>query len=456
MGKVNPLYKKDSSDNPSNYRPISILSVFSKIFEKLMYKRLYQFLDSFEILYPLQFGFWEKHSTSHALLCLTETIKHSIDNGRIGCGVFLDLQKAFDTVNHTILLQKLEHYGIRGNVLSWFQSYLTGRSQYVSVNGHVSTTLPIVCGVPQGSVLGPLLFLIYVNDLASVSKVLKFYLFADDTSIYFDSNDLFTLQKVVNRELRKVKKWLDANRLSLNIPKTNFVIFHSKPKNLNEPIRIKFGSKLLTRIESIKYLGILVDSTLTWKPQISELSKKLARTCGIFFKIRHYVTPETLKLLYYSLFYSFLSYGITIWGLTHPSVLDRLFKVQKRVIRAISFKDKFTHTTPLFYEHKILKLHDIHSLKLLCFVYECSNNSITPVFDSYFNKLQTVHSYNTRQASKGNIYLTGVNTIQYGKRSAKFAGGILWNNLSVELRKSPSVQIFKKNLQDFCLSAYLV
>ena len=149
-----------------------------------MYKSLYQFLDSFEILYPLQFGFREKHSTSHVLLCLTETIKHSIDNGRIGCGVFLDLQKAFDTVDHGILLQKLERYGIRGNVLSWFQSYLTRRSQYVSVNGNVSTTLPIVCGVPQGSLFGPLLFLIYVNDLASVSNVLKFYLFADHTSIY--------------------------------------------------------------------------------------------------------------------------------------------------------------------------------------------------------------------------------------------------------------------------------
>ena len=150
--------------------------MFSKILKKLIYKHLYQFLESFEILYPLQFGFCEKHSTSHALSCLTETIKHSIDNGRIGCGMFLDLQKTFDTVDHKIILQKLEHYGVWGNVLSWSESYLTGKSQYVSVNGHVSTTLPIICGVPQGSVLGPLLFLIYVGDLVSVSKVLKFCL----------------------------------------------------------------------------------------------------------------------------------------------------------------------------------------------------------------------------------------------------------------------------------------
>ena len=163
--------------------------------------------------------------------------------------------------------------------------------------------------------------------------------------------------------------------------------------------------------------------------------------------MRHYVTLETLQLLYYSLFYSFLSYGIVIWGLSHYSILDRLFKVQKRVIRAISFKDKYIHTAPLFYELKILKLHYIHSLKLLCFVYECTNNSITPTFHSYFNKLQTVHSYNTRQTSKGNIYLT----TQYRERSAKYAGGIFWNNLSVESRKSPSMQTLKKSTLFICL-----
>ena len=187
LGKVNPLHKKEAADLPSNYRPISILSCFSKIIEKMMYERLYKFLNSFEILYTLQFGFRESHSTSHALLSLTETIKKSIDNGKFGCGIFLDLQKAFDTVNHNILLQKLEHYGIRGKVLDWFRSYLSSRSQNVAVNGHLSEILPITCGIPQGSVLGPLLFLIYVNDLPYVSKILKFYLFADDTSIYYDS-----------------------------------------------------------------------------------------------------------------------------------------------------------------------------------------------------------------------------------------------------------------------------
>ena len=232
-GIVNPLYKKDSAENPSNYRPISILSAFSKIIEKLMHNCLYKFLEEFELLYPLQFGFREKHSITQALLSLTESIKRSIDNGKSGCRVFLDSQKAFDTVNHDILIKKLEHYGIRGNVLNWFRSYLRGRYQYVTVNGHSSDLLPISCGVSQSSVLGPLLFLIYVNHLPNISKVLQSYLFADDTSIYFESDNLLTLQKVVTRELCKLRKWLEANRLSPNISKTMLFFIPKQEKLIN-------------------------------------------------------------------------------------------------------------------------------------------------------------------------------------------------------------------------------
>ena len=156
LAMVIPLYKKNSPEVPSNYRPIFLLSVFSKIVEKLMHKRLYSFLEKYDILHSLQFGFRAKHSTLHALISLTESVKQTIDDSMFGCGVFIDLQKAFDTVNHPILLQKLQHYGVRGTALNWFSSYLTDRKQYVSVNGHTSDHLKISCGVPQGSVLGPL------------------------------------------------------------------------------------------------------------------------------------------------------------------------------------------------------------------------------------------------------------------------------------------------------------
>ena len=199
LAKVIPLYKKDSPEAACNYRPFVLLSFFSKIVEKLVHSRLYRFFEKCDIIHSLQLGFRSKRSTLHDLISMTESIKKTIEDGMYGRGVFNDLQKAFDTVNHSILLKKLEHYGVRGTALSWFSSYLSDRKQYVSVNGHTSDHLKILCGVPQGSVLGSFLFLIYINDLPNVSKLLSFYLFADDTNIYYiKSQDLVHLQKVMN------------------------------------------------------------------------------------------------------------------------------------------------------------------------------------------------------------------------------------------------------------------
>ena len=226
----------------------------------------------------------------------------------------------------------------------------------MSANGHTSNHLNISCGVPQGSVLRPLLFLIYINDLQNVSKVLSFFLFADDTNIYYKSHDLTHLQKIMNRELKKVKKWLDANHLASNIDKTNFVIFHSLHVKVPEPIVIRFCRKKIQREN--KFLGILLDSNLSWKYHINELLKKLSRTIGMFYKIRCFVPSEILRLLYYSLFYSFLS----VWGFTYKTYTQKILVLQKKIIKVMTFNKQNAHTTHIFASLEFLKFDDIRQL----------------------------------------------------------------------------------------------
>ena len=199
------------------------------------------------------------------------------------------MQKAFDTVNHNILLAKLEHYGVRGIALEWSKSYLMNRKQDVSVNGSNSSCLNVSSGVPQGLVLGPLLSLIYINDLPQSSSKLDFYLFADDTNIYFEAENLKLLQHTINEELKNVKMWLDINILSLNIDKTKYVIFKSPQHSLSDATNIKIGNLSVKNTCNVKFLGVLLDENLLWKYHLTELSKKLARTCGMFFKVRYFL-----------------------------------------------------------------------------------------------------------------------------------------------------------------------
>ena len=228
VARVVPIHKKGSTCLVSNYRPISLLSIFNKLIEKLMYNRIISFLEKFSILYNNQFGFRSKHSTTQALLLLTDKIQRSIDEGMFCSGIFLDLCKEFDTVNYKILLTKLEYYGIRGVSNGWFASYLSNRRQFVSLNGIISDYQTITCGVPQGSVLGPLLFLLYINDMPKCSNILEFHLFADDTNLFLNNPNIINLETDLNTEIEKVSQWLYANKLSLNIDKTSFVVFLHK------------------------------------------------------------------------------------------------------------------------------------------------------------------------------------------------------------------------------------
>ena len=187
-----------------------------------------------------------------------------------------------------------------------------------------------------------------------------------------------------------------------------------------------------------------VDSTLTWKLHITQLSKKLSRSVGIFFKVKHYATPKTLKLLYYSLFYCFVSFGISVWGLTHPAILEPLCKIQKKVVRAFTLSDKHSHSSPLFHYLELLKLRDIHSLNLLYLVYECRFHAPILPFKEFFIPLASIHDYGIQKALKGDLFISGINTIQYGKRTAKYTCSILWNNLDSTIKNCPSLNVFKK------------
>ena len=232
VAQVIPVHKAKSKSECSNYRPISLLSQYNKIFEKIINKRLYNYLEKFKILTQHQYGFRKNNSTSLAIYDLIENLLKSKDNGNIACALFLDLSKAFDTVDRNILIKKLDHYGIRGPPLELLKSYLTNRKQFTMVNGKKSSQFSIDIGVPQGSILGPLLFLIYINDLPLVSDLIT-KLFADDTCLVFSSKDLNLLQIKINSEILKIENWLHSNKLSLNHQKTKFMLIHSKRSHLD-------------------------------------------------------------------------------------------------------------------------------------------------------------------------------------------------------------------------------
>jgi hypothetical protein len=231
-----------------------------------------------------QFGFRANHSTAQAILLITDKIQNSIENKLFSCGIFLDLSKVFDTVNHDILIQKLEYYGIRGLPGDCFRSYLTSRFQFVSIENTNSVLKSITCCVPHGSVLGPLLFLLYINDFCNCAPQLDFHLFADDTNLFYADRSLQDLEFKMNNQLQHVNEWLYANKLYLNADKSSFVIFHHPQKKRNYPFKLPIRGEVMEEKKSANYLGVIIDSNLNWKAHVHELSKKLARSIGVLSK----------------------------------------------------------------------------------------------------------------------------------------------------------------------------
>ena len=289
-----------------------MLSNINKILEKIMFKRLYEFLEVNQCIYNLQFGFRQKHSTNHALLSMTQQIRDIMESGNIAIGVFVDFQKAFDTVNHNILIKKLNHYGIRGTANKWFESYLNKRKQCVSIAGQQSEYRYINHGVPQGSVLGPLLFLVYINDLHLSIRHSTVRHFADDTNLLYATDKSKprnrNIVRNLNKDLKSLNHWLLANKISLNSTKTELIFFRDKKTKIPK-LDIRLSGTKLESTNDVKYVGIIFDEHLTFSNHIKLMNAKLKSANNLITISRHYLPKELSIQIYYGQFYSHLTYG---------------------------------------------------------------------------------------------------------------------------------------------------
>lgn len=451
--KVVPIYKSGPTEACDNYRPISLLSNLSKVLEKTVYTRLYSYLERFNLIYDFQFGFRKSHSTTHALVSFTTSVSDALDRGEYACGLFLDLQKAFDTVNLKILLEKLTIYGIRGICLNWFESYVSGRKQFVAIDNADSEIKDIESGVPQGSVLGPLLFLIYINDFHRCISSGTAQHFADDTTILYKGRSLNEIKSTMSREISNVFDWLCANRLSLNEKKTEVVLFRPRRKRCLTRITLKVKSKTIFLSNKVKYLGVIFDSHLSWRHHIAELAKKLTKANGLLSKIRHFVDENTIKSLYHSLFHAHMTYGCLTWGLAGATEINRISNLQKQAIRLITFSDFHEHTSLLFSQLGILKLKDVIKQNVSLFMHDWCNHKLPNVFEDFFSFHSSAVA--TRSSTFSMLSLPTRHTEKYGSFNIKYKGAINYNQLCALNIKTNSAKLtFKKTITGLLLASY--
>ena len=432
IGKIYPIYKKQNKTEVTNYRPISLLSNISKIMEKMVHNRLYMFLEQNNALYDFQFGFRNNHSTNHALIEITEQIRNACDKNLYTCGVYLDLQKAFDTVNHEILLKKLEYYGIKGTSYNWFQSFLCGRMQFTQIKDSESSLKTISHDVPQGSVLGPLLFIIFINDMHNSIEHSKMHHYADDTNLLLTDNSLKKINKYVNHDLSLLCHWLRANKLSLNTSKTEIIIFRPKNKQINKKLNFRISAQKIDICNKVQYLRVVLEENLEWNTYLNTLKLKLNRAIGLLCKIRHYVPKFLLKTLYYTIFHSHLIYACQIWGQS-SNTLNKIQPLQDKAVRIINFKPDNQNVGELYKRDKILKVSDYIKLLNSLFVREVLLNSSIPPFQNFFTKSENLHQHNTRHVQQNSVILSQRNSVFYGIKSIQHQAATTWNQLQNEV-----------------------
>lgn len=380
-GVVKPLHKGGSTDQLNNFRPIALLSCIAKIFEKIIKHQLTIFFNKHNIISNKQFGFRKGIGTQDALVNLVSDIYDNMDRSKTSAALFLDLTKAFDTVSHSLLLKKLELYGIRGVALTLFKSYLSDRVQTVCINDVISSGRIIKCGVPQGSILGPILFNIYINDLLHININAKLLSYADDTVLYAAGDTWSQVLDSLSECMTTLKHWFDNNLLTINYDKTYFVPFTSYINKLPtedfilihevncSPVTCNCTT-VINKASSVKYLGIHIDSHLRWDIHINIIIKKLRRYIYLFKNLKNILNIRSLKILYFSFIQSTLSYGNIIWGSASSTYLKKLEGTQKIILKIIFNKNKRYSSDLLFSVAEVYPLKHLYVLSILKFMYK--------------------------------------------------------------------------------------
>ena len=447
--RVVPVYKNGNDSLLQNYRPISILNVLAKIFEKLIYTRLNNYFNTNGLFSSNQFGFTKHKDTSQAVILSNINALNAYINKSYVIGVFLDFSKAFDTVDHDLLLHKLHRYGLRGVVYDFMRSYLANRTQYVQIKDCKSSPIVVTTGVPQGSCLGPLLFNIYTNDLNFLLTDVKAIMYADDVVFYAESGSLDLLTSFVEQKLHSVYDWCKFNRLVLNTSKTKLIMFTPFTVNMSN---ICINGDEIEFVNSFKYLGVVIDKDLKYHDQVNLVCNKTLRLVAITHRIRKYLDLKTARTMYYALVYSSLFYSIESWGGYMVSSLrrDRIQIIQNKLVKNLfGIFFPLCSTLELYKRLNILRAREIYKMRVTVIIYKTLNYGYFPEIRPFLCNNDA--TYSVRNFNDLRVPYPRVDAV---KLNFLYTGLSVWNSLPLTIREAPNVVKFKNDLRIYFLGQY--